>query len=378
MHHVNGKFDDAYYQHPSTQDMLWDEIEEVFDMSKNIYFVALDTSLGYIALSAPDRYGRGGTLGIAWMESRGGRLLIPASNHSAVLHELGHTFGLVHDGHTRKDANRIFASSIPTNDYMITTFCAAEWMDVSRYFNLTQEPYNNDTSVQMLKPSLAAPPSDIRLSFEVSDPDGLHQIQLNTLNRTVGNSIIACKKASGKSEAVEFVTNNLGFTHSIVLRVMDMHGNFSEHRYPIDITDLLPPPEVISIPDPVLAAVVRKTLRLAPNDVITQIDMLELRGLSGLRVSNNEIKDLTGLEHAINLGFFTFRFHQPTHRLDTISWATKIRSYSDIFFTNHRHHIFGRVNGVEVEQPDNRKQSDHRLHTYRGVYRDKRLGPWGQ
>ena len=306
VHHVNGKFDDAYYQHPSTQDMLGDEIEEVFDMSKNIYFVALDTNLGYIALSAPDKFGRGGTLGIAWMESRGGRLLIPASNHSAVLHELGHTFGLVHDGHTRKDANRIFASSIPTNDYMITTFCAAEWMNVSRYFNPTQEAYNEDTSVQMLKPSLAVPPSSVRLSFEVNDPDGLHQIQLFAYNRKITNSLIACKKVSGKSATVEFVTNNLEYTSLIALRVMDMNGNFSEHKFPIDITDFLPPPEAISIPDPILAAAVRKTLSLAPDDVITQIDMLNLRGLSGLRVSNNHTKDLTGLEHAINLSFLHF------------------------------------------------------------------------
>ena len=36
VHHVNGKFDDAYYQHPSTQDMLWEEIE----------FVAPDKRMG--------------------------------------------------------------------------------------------------------------------------------------------------------------------------------------------------------------------------------------------------------------------------------------------------------------------------------------------
>ena len=46
VHHVNGKFDDAYYQHPSTQDMLWEEVEEQLDRSKSIYFVAPDKRMG--------------------------------------------------------------------------------------------------------------------------------------------------------------------------------------------------------------------------------------------------------------------------------------------------------------------------------------------
>ena len=42
VHQVNGKFSDAYYL--STPWMVWGEIEEQFDMSKNIYYLALDTT----------------------------------------------------------------------------------------------------------------------------------------------------------------------------------------------------------------------------------------------------------------------------------------------------------------------------------------------
>ncbi len=43
VHHVNGKFNDAYYQSPSTS-VVWKEINEQFDMSKNIYLTAIDIS----------------------------------------------------------------------------------------------------------------------------------------------------------------------------------------------------------------------------------------------------------------------------------------------------------------------------------------------
>ncbi len=80
---------------------------------------------------------------------------------------------------------------------------------------------------------------------------------------------------------------------------MDEHGNFKDHRFEIDITNLLPLSEVVPIPDSNLAAAIRETLRLAPGSTITQRDMLlRLRKLS---VNDRRITDLTGLEHAINL-----------------------------------------------------------------------------
>ena len=275
VHHVDGKFQEAYYHQPSIgSNILLEEIEEQFDPLKNIYAIAFDTRIGYISFAGHDETGRAGTLGFATFHDRGGFGVIPASNPEALIHELGHAFGLLHEA--RADANIISASLI-TTDAMASSFCAAEWMNVSRYFNSTQEVYNQNTNVQMLKPSLAAPPSDIRFRFEVSDPDGLHQVQLSTgIKTTLGRgspATIGCKKVSGKNVTVEFVTNDLIATVDfiteldsdfILLRVMDMHGNFSEHFFPIDINGLLPSPEAISIPDPILAAAIRETLRLVP------------------------------------------------------------------------------------------------------------------
>ena len=49
VHHVSGQHDDAYYQDPSfgSRDAV-NEIREQFDMSKNIYYITLDSSSQFL------------------------------------------------------------------------------------------------------------------------------------------------------------------------------------------------------------------------------------------------------------------------------------------------------------------------------------------
>ena len=68
--------------------------------------------------------------------------------------------------------------------------------------------------------------------------------------------------------------------------------------FPIDITDFRPS-DVVSIPDPNLAAAIRDALKLS-TETITQLDMWTLTRLDA---DNKGIKDLMGLEHAHNLTF---------------------------------------------------------------------------
>ena len=100
VHHVNGRFPDAYY-HTGTYGKVWEETSEWFDPTKNIYLVGLDVSNGVI-----DGYcGQGASDG-----PEGGVVLIPAPNSrlqrergwscfnvAVAAHELGHTFGIAHD-----------------------------------------------------------------------------------------------------------------------------------------------------------------------------------------------------------------------------------------------------------------------------------------
>ena len=294
VHHVKGKFNDEYYHTDTFRKVIDEETAEQFDLSANIYLVVLDVSNAVI-----DGYcGQGTSFG-----PEGGATLIPAPNSArqrergwscfnvaVAAHELGHAFGLAHD-HFR---NATRSPSSYHTDWMVTSFCAAEWLDAHRYFNRGQTNPQEDepTTIQMLPP-LAVPPNAIRLRFEVTDPDGLHQAQLH--NST--GEAIDCQglDLDGESASVEFVTPEA--TEGVTLRVVDVYGNVTEQRQPIDITALLPP-EVVSIPDANLAAVVREALDLTPGDAISQLDMLRL---GWLEATSHQITDLTGLEYAVNL-----------------------------------------------------------------------------
>ena len=295
VHHVKGKFDDAYY-HTDTFGKVWTETAEQFDPSRNVYLVVHDDSTATI-----DGYcGQGGANG-----PEGGAALVPAPNSdrqrergwscfnvAVTAHELGHAFGLAHD-HFR---NATRTPSSYHTDWMVTSSCAAEWLDGHRYFNIgrtnpdTEEP----TTIRML-PSLPVPPHSIRLRFEATDSDGLHQAQLH--NST--GEAIDCQTTNGESATVEFVTSEVTEApgNAVTLRVVDVYGIVTEQRYPIDLTALLTP-EVVSIPDGNLAAVVWETLGLDTGDAVTQLDMLKLRHLEA---PARQITDLTGLEHAVNL-----------------------------------------------------------------------------
>ena len=298
VHHVNGKFNDAYYHDPSR--IVWEEIGQQFDRSNAFYLTALDVSTELIDNGW---CGRGGGVSVD------GTALIPASgvcfNVSVTAHELGHAFGLQHDN--RRNGKWISSSDV--SDSMITSFCAAEWLDAHRAFNTTSfSRYINNAKVEMLPPSLVSPPNVIHLRFEVTDPDGLHQAQLHTPEVELfvqgGGGFLACQGLTGTSSSIEFVTTELMSKHkSVHLVVMDVHGNFlSSRSYPIDVTSLdviSPPPlsEVVSIPDVSLTETLQHQIGL-PIPITTHT-MLNLRRLD--IPNRRQITDLTGLEHAHNL-----------------------------------------------------------------------------
>ena len=299
VHHVNGKFNDVYYQDHFVG--FWDEIREQLSTSSYIYLVALETSTELINNLWCGYYGGN--------PSRGGVALIPASGGcfdvGVTAHELGHAFGLKHD--LRANGNWISTSYISDpmitwyiSDRMITSFCAAEWLDVHRYFNANQSSQNaSGATVQMFPPSLAFPPNGIRLRFEISDTAGLHQVQLLTpeIEEYGEGGFLACKRLDGNpSSIVEFVTTALTTrTESVYLQMIDVHGNFSwSEQFPIDITPLLPPSKVVSIPDANLASAIQHKIGWP----ITTHAMLNLYQLN---IFNRQITDLTGLKHAPNL-----------------------------------------------------------------------------
>ena len=297
VHKVKGNFNDAHYN-GRTYSKVTGEFRSRFGNSKNIDFFVVDTrnqigSLPSGEVGHPCGIGGGGSdSGIAvvpaygdcfGVQSIGTEPGIHALIRAFGIHELLHAFGMLHDD----------SGPFPLD----LTFCAAEWLDGHRYFNPGQDDVvNNNTDIQMFQPTLVSPPATILLRFEITDPDGLHQAQLIKS----GDPIIACQKISGKSATVDFVTTELFDVNTINLQVMDANGNFTfgGKRFPIDIINLLPPAETISIPDSNLAAAVREKLGLAPGNPITQRDMLRLQKLDA---RGRKITNVIGLEHATHL-----------------------------------------------------------------------------
>ena len=291
VHHVKGRYTDEHYSNLSWTWNIWEEIDGRFDTSKNIYLTAIDISSETI--DSGGACGRGGPEG-----GVAGKALIPASgncfNVPVIVHELGHAFGLQHD--FRANAKRFLSD---TSDWMVTSFCAAEWLDAHRAFNADRSAINELPTIEMLPPSLASPPNAIRFRFKVTDPDGVHQVQLHTPEYDGYNALLGCKRLNGNSNrTVEFVTPYLTpESRSVSLQMIDVNGNlFWSENYPINVTSLLPRPKVVSIPDANLAAAVRQEI----GSSITTHTMLNL---TQLEVPNRRITNLTGLEHAYNLKF---------------------------------------------------------------------------
>ena len=323
VNHVRGKFADAYY-HFQTWDTVMAEIREQFDTLKNIYFVVIDISTEVINHQF---------CGWGWHYwAGGGELLIPASGNcfedefgrGLTAHEIGHTFGLYHNFHNPK-----YLMSYGVNRERLS-YCAAEWLDVHPLFNTDQTASNTETKTQMLQP-LAAGRDAIHLRFEVTDPDGLYQAQLLTeatdRNEAPGQiKMIDCKRITGESRTVEFVTTELTVdraTH-VALQVIDVNGNFKRYDFSIDVTPFRSAsPEVVSIPDAKLAAAVRETLYLTPTDTITHLNMLKL---TTLNAPSRQIKDLTGLEYATNLKYLYLAENQ-IHDITPLAKLTKLSEF---------------------------------------------------
>ena len=245
VHQVDGKFREQYY-HNQTSDKVRAEVTEQFDISNNVYLIAVDISSQVI-----DNENTCGVGGSRWFGNEehqrvaGGYALIPASgecfdNVQVAAHELGHAFGLEHD--FRSDAYLMSYGIAPNQ----LSKCAAEWLDASRFFNAEQTSFNELTTLQLLSQQRYPPNArNFTLRFEISDADGLHQAQLliptTHADLALGFKLHSCQRLRGQNSVVEFVTTGLTSrqVNDIGLQVIDVNGNITRQEWTLRADDSL-------------------------------------------------------------------------------------------------------------------------------------------
>ena len=324
VHQLDGRFNENYYYEPLTDFKVWEEVFGHFDDFKHVYFIAIDMSSE--RLDGGNSCGLGGSMffpsnidrpvfsfGSVSTRHRditpgeeilGGSAIMPASGDCfydthgflhplrVITHELAHAFGLAHDF---SDSD----SAVGGRGFRFSE-CDTEWLSVSRFFNSKASSENTSGNIQLISaPTYSA--EGIALHFEVTDADGLHQAQL--LVPEDGSwgpwKLIGCQELDGQTQRVEFLSSELtSAPERVMLQFMDDLGNITWATFLVDIVSLLPPPKVVSIPDPNLKQAIRSQLGLASGDTLTDRAM---KKLGSLNVDDRKITNIAGLEYATQL-----------------------------------------------------------------------------
>jgi len=150
VHHVIGKQETAVYQKNPARSFK--------EIDKNLYKANKTVRLVYV--DHGKKVLPGSACGLAYT---GKKILIPAAGGccgvGVTVHELGHAFGLPHG------VGGLKGMSIG----------ASYWLDVNRYFNPDRDslPTDNEAQIRMLPSSIAYPPNNQHVFFEINDPDKL-------------------------------------------------------------------------------------------------------------------------------------------------------------------------------------------------------------
>ena len=248
VYRVDGRFNDWQY-HTQTQEKVYTEIASEFDMTKHVYLIVVDISIE--SIEHEDICGVGGG---NWFEnehllrSGGGYAVVPASGRCfdaeagtvVTAHELGHAFGLEHD--FRDDTYIMSYGAAPHR----LSKCAASWLNANRLFNTDQTAFNEPTLLQMLTPTSYAPNAeDFSLQFEVTDADGIHQIQLfvptTADDPASGIKLHSCADGQTQNSTFEFHTPTLTEhrENTVALQVIDVYGNITRQEYTLTADDRL-------------------------------------------------------------------------------------------------------------------------------------------
>ena len=235
VHRVDGRHAERHYLGGYGNDVR-EEIEQTFDLERNIYLIVLDNST--------DSIGKSGAVGARTGKSSGFALVSGNVHFAIVAHELGHAFGLAHDW---RDGAYIMSYG-PGKDRRyagasLLSACAAEFLSVHPYFN-PEIPLEEGSppTIELISPrTYPAGSKSVPIQLKVVDSQGLHQVILYAFSGAGSTTVKACHGLSGERNAiVEFeydgvipsasgsnYSSRLSdlVTHLLRVQVVDLEGN---------------------------------------------------------------------------------------------------------------------------------------------------------
>ena len=221
VHRVDGQQSDIYYFDDASSTVRT-EIQEVFDVWQNIYFIVIDSGTDSIGTGVGrSRVNANG----ARRGKNGGDVLIPAHHFQNRIkvnepghdklsaHEIGHAFGLQHDfrsgGYIMSYGAGTKQAPLDGPDRDRLSECNADFLSVDPYFNpdIPTESERYPTAELTSSSTYPAGSESVDIQFKVADSEGIHQVIL--LVKSVGllgpsgfAEVKACRQLMGEKEVV--------------------------------------------------------------------------------------------------------------------------------------------------------------------------------
>ena len=202
VHRVDGRFSDAHYGYKLGKVAPGQEIVDNQYLSSTLKFIVYDLSVYNLG----ETFASGGRVGKNSGSGEYGAELILAADKSAsislysgeynflaVIHDLGHAFGLNHDW---RDGTYIMSYGPGWNRL---SACAADFLAVHPYFNhdipLKDGP---PPTVELISsPGYAPGSTSVPIRLKVNDSDGIHQVIL-----MAQGGLKACKGLNGEQDVI--------------------------------------------------------------------------------------------------------------------------------------------------------------------------------